>query len=188
LDDVLNASLDGVIEEEGRTQQRLSGTVKKAAKGVATKTAQMVLRRLYMRALPYILLVLSIIYIFQLLCGLFSLVGFGLHAYIETARDGNLLEQAAYQIIDFVVNLEETAPAEAIGLIFWGMTTFYSVIIFILFQGWFQIIGINPFSTTISFIVTVVCLSLSLLPVTNLFPWMILWVLYMSISSVFHRE
>ncbi len=70
-------------------------------------------------------------------------------------------------------------------LVFWGAEAFLVVATFFGFLLWFMMVGIRPFSTTLRTFITILTLIFSILPGLNLFPWIVIWVFYMGLNSLF---
>ena len=123
-------------------------------------------------------------YLWQLVFGLISLLIFVLHGEILNFQNNTVLGKVTSWFFDF----GKIFSTEQIGLVVWGIAVLIVLITFLGFYLWYRLLGIKPFGTVISAFVTILALSLSLLPVTNLFPWLVLWVLYMNASSLFSNK
>lgn len=116
-------------------------------------------------------------------------------AYEEYIGSDSIAGEAVSTIQDwinagsnFLFGIDILPSADDMAFIFWGLTTIISISMFLIFWAWFRIQGIRPFGTMMSFFVSSLCLALSILPFTNIFPWIICWFLYVNINSLFLRH
>ncbi len=123
-------------------------------------------------------------YLWQLVFGLISLFIFVMHGEIVNFQNNTVLGKVVSWFFDF----QKIFSTEQIGLVVWGIAVLIVLVTFLGFYLWYQLLGIRPFGTVMSTFVTILALSLSLLPVTNLFPWLVLWVIYMNASSLFSSK
>lgn len=121
------------------------------------------------------------VYVFQLLFAIVSLVGFGLQALVEDYKANSFWGK----VIGFVVDFDKYFPGSSIGVAFWVLSMILVVASFLAYFLWYEFTGIRVFGTSISMLVTIVCFSLGLLPVTNLIPWVVVWVAYINTSTLF---
>jgi hypothetical protein len=124
-------------------------------------------------------------YLWQLLFGVFSLIGFSLHAYTLYLKEDTLVGKVVGFVVGFFVDIEMYLPGVYLGIGFWGLSMLIAFGVFIGFLIWFYLTGIEVFHSVISTTVTMVAFSLSIIPIVNLFPWLPLWVMYMNTSSLF---
>ncbi len=122
-------------------------------------------------------------YIWQCLFGLLSLMSLVTHAMIEDFQNNNKLGIAISWFVDF----SNFFPGFEVGFVFWGISIAIVIVTFLGFYLWFKALGLAPFGTVMSMFLSILFLALSLLPVTNLFPWLVLWFLYINSSSLFSK-
>lgn len=117
-------------------------------------------------------------YIFQLLFGLLSLL---------VAVSGELVSSSFLgSIVDLFTDVSSGFKSAGIGL--WGISALIVFLTFICVWAWYRFLGFNPFETVMSMFITLVLLSMSLLPLMNLFPWLVLWVVYLNASLLFIKR
>jgi len=126
----------------------------------------------------------GIIYIWQLLFGILSLVGFATQASIEYYQQ----ETFVGQVTSYVIDLGEFFPGAEMGLVFWGLASVLSFGAFLAWYLWYRFAGIRPLGTMASAFLSAICFAFSLLPVTNLFPWHLGWIVYINVSSIFLKS
>lgn len=118
---------------------------------------------------------------FQFLFGLISLVGLGAHVVVAYFQE----ETWIGSFLGFFIDFAKYFPGETFGYAFWMLATVVAFCTFLVFLLWYYFTGIRVFHSTLSSLITILCLALSLLPVTNLFPWLVLWILYINSSTLF---
>lgn len=120
---------------------------------------------------------LSIAYVsygWQFFFAILSLIGF--------ASGGALKASFWTSWIDVFADF--SGGLEMVGFAFWGISTLIVIMTFLAFYLWFKFFGIDPFHSVMSTFITILALTLSILPVTNLFPCILLWVAYISLPSL----
>lgn len=113
-------------------------------------------------------------YGWQCIFGILSLVGY--------ASAGGI--QSSFWTSWINIFVDVSGGLEMVGFVFWGISALIAMMTFLIFFLWFRLIGINPFQTVMSTFITVVALTLSILPVTNLIPSLLLWIIYLNITSL----
>lgn len=124
-------------------------------------------------------------YTWQLVFALISIAGLGLGGIIDAYTSSSILGK----IVSWFVDVDKLLPAKYIGIGFWGLTVILVTGVFIAYFLWYVFMGVYPFETVVSTLITILALSLSILPVLNLLPWLPLWVIYMngrSAASMLH--
>ncbi len=147
-------------------------------KKLATKKVSTA-RVLTKTALRFTISILILGYLLQLLFALIALLGFGFHGGLVYAKEQTILGKAIGIFWDF----EKTLPFERVGLAFWGLGVLLTFAFFIVYLFLFRIFGIDPFRTALAFFLCAALLALNLFPITNLFPWLLLWVCYVLFSK-----
>lgn len=117
----------------------------------------------------------SIYLLFQLPLAILSLVGFYFHAKAVEIKDTTWYGQILGKLVDFPSKF----PFELIGMACWGLVFMITVGVFITYLFFFQRLKISVFSSTSSILITASCLALNIFPVTNIFPFLLIWVIYM---------
>ena len=120
------------------------------------------------------------VYIWQFIFALMSLVGFGAHALVLDFAQHNFVGK----LISFAINLEKISPGQYLGWAMWGAAALLTVGTFIAYLMYYYAIGIKVFDTTMSTFLTFMCFIMAFLPVTNLFPWLIMWIVYINTRSI----
>ena len=128
-----------------------------------------------------------VVFTWQFLFALISLFGFAVQAMYDSLLEGTIGTILSYTI-GFIFDIKDWIPGEFLGMVFWGLSTILSIGVFVIFWFWYKLNGIDPFKTTSGFLITTICFSLSIFPVTNLFPWLVLWIIYINVSSIFLRS
>ncbi len=111
---------------------------------------------------------------------LFAFLSLAFLAGAQILTDTPVLGKALTWIIGFI-GIDMSTP----GFALWGLASFINIITFLCFFLWFKMLKINVLGTIMSMFVTLFALALSLLPVSNLFPWIVLWIIYVNINSLF---
>jgi len=120
-------------------------------------------------------------YFWQFLAASASLVGIGIKGVVEYATKETFLGKIVSTVTGWVgLDLEKLFPAEYIAFGFWALATLIALFTFIAFMLWFYLTGVRVFRSTLSTFITSLCFALSILPVSNLFPWILLWVVYIN--------
>ena len=127
-------------------------------------------------------------YTFQFLFALLSLIFFIMNAGVKEFTMNTLLGKAIASFVSIFVDIQNMTSLNDAGMICWGIATLVAVSLFSVFASWYKFNGIHPFGTTISIFITFLCISLSILPIMNIFPWILLWIVYMNASSLFSSD
>jgi hypothetical protein len=156
-----------------RTQQAKkllqSRLQKKALKKVASKGA-----------LRYSISIAAFVYIaIQFPLAIISGVCFGLHGYILYVKNETLLGK----FFGLFFNYENYLPFESVGYAALGIIIILTIAEFIIYFFLFKLVGINPLRSSISTVTTATAFALNLIPITNVFPWLLLWICYMLLFS-----
>lgn len=114
------------------------------------------------------------IYVWQFVFAIISLVGYGIHAHVLYLRNQTIIGK----VVGFFTEFQKWLPFENLGNAMWGLTTLLVFAEFVCFYIVFKVIGRNPMATSVSTLVTATSLALSMFPLTNIFPWLVLWVIY----------
>lgn len=120
----------------------------------------------------------------QFVCAAISLVGIGLWAAIGELVNGTVIGRAVNWVVGlFGTRLESLIPVDTFALAFWAIATIIALCTFIGFLIWFYITGAHVFDTPLTGLITAGTFALSIMPVSNLFPWIPLWVFYINVRS-----
>lgn len=117
-------------------------------------------------------------YLLQVLFAIGSLVGFGAHAMALYFTKENIVGQ----ILGLLVSAKDL-PFEGIGYAFWGLGVVLSLIVLLGYLIFFRALGITILQSSTMLLITVVCFTFNISPGLNILPWLLLWVIYMSLSS-----
>ncbi|MCF7816065.1 MAG: hypothetical protein K9M10_02465 [Candidatus Pacebacteria bacterium] len=123
-------------------------------------------------------------YTWQFIFGVLSLTPFVLVSIYEDFSTSTITGK----VLNWFVDLSTPFPAQEIGILFWGVTSLIAIVTFLGFWIWYKFLGNDPFATGMSTGITLLVIALSLIPVTNLLPSLILWVVYMNFQSLFSSE
>lgn len=124
-------------------------------------------------------------YFWQFVCGVISIVALSAQSGISSFLSSSTLGKSMKWVTSFFVDIESIFPIGALGWVFWGISTMIAISIFIIFFLYFYISGIRVFHSTLSTLITIGCLTFSLIPVLNLGPWLVLWIFYIYTRSLF---
>lgn len=117
-------------------------------------------------------------YMFQLPFAVFSLAAFIIHGKLLETRDTTWYGKLLGLVVDFPNKL----PFELIGYLCWGVVFVITFGVFFSYIFSFQSRGISIVSSGgIAIFVTAVCLGLNIFPGTNIFPFLLVWVIYMCV-------
>ena len=123
-------------------------------------------------------------YMWQFAAAALSLVGIGMWGVVDTLINGNffgrMLSKAAGW---FNIDLQGLFPVEYLAMGFWALAAVIALCTFFGFLIWFYVTGVKVFDTPVTALVTALTFACSILPVANLFPWVLLWVIYMNVRT-----
>jgi hypothetical protein len=88
--------------------------------------------------------------------------------------------------ITWFFNIDATFSAREVFMITWGLAASVALCTFIGFLLWYFLTGVQVFRSVYSILITAICFGLAIMPFTNLFPWIVLWVVYVNITSLFN--
>lgn len=125
--------------------------------------------------------VAAIAYAFQFLFASVSLIGLALQATAHYVLNDTTLGKVAATVAKWVgFDLEKLFPAEYLTMGFWALATFVGLCTFFGFWIWFYLTGVRVLRTTSSTLMTSLVFASLILPVSNLFPGIIVWVIYIN--------
>lgn len=126
----------------------------------------------------------------QFLFGLVSLSFIGMTAFFETLTSNKFIGtivNVVKKVASFFVDLQNFALIENLGLAFWALSALVACISFfaclILFSFTEREVVYGPWYMLL---ITSVVFACSILPVTNLFPWIPLWVILINFLGIIH--
>ncbi len=123
-------------------------------------------------------------YILQIFFAVGALIGFGLqglvYGAIGTLHNGGLVGKALEKVAGFISNF---LPFEPVGLLFLGLGILLSLVVLIGYLIYFYFLDITILQSSVMVGITVVCFAFNIAPGLNLLPWLLLWVIYMSLFS-----
>lgn len=108
-------------------------------------------------------------YIWQLLFGLVSLFLITGHFTLAESFFGKILTNII--------------PLESMGYAFWGLSTIIAVCTYVGFLFYFYITGAGTMDTPVTSLITALAFAFSILPVLNLAPSIVIWVIYVNYRS-----
>lgn len=115
-------------------------------------------------------------YMFQLPLALLSLVAFYFHAKAIETKETTWYGKVLGVFWDFPSKL----PFEMIAMGCWAIILIITIAVFITYLFIFKTLRISVFSSTTAILVTACCFALNIFPVTNILPFLLVWVIYMS--------
>jgi hypothetical protein len=184
------AGYDTYVEE---TQHVREMGVRNAAK----QTVQHVAKRFILKRLsPWLYSITLSICFLQFVFAAISLVGFalqGVWAYMTEETYAGRIAGWMLDAVSFIFDLGSIMPVEYLGMTFYSLSLIVGFIGFVGFIIFFHLLGIDMLRSTVSTLVLALCLALTVLPVSNLLPWLFLWVLYVvnaesSVSYMAHER
>lgn len=171
------------LEEENEREKQQQSLVQHAIKEKAEK---MLLKKLVLQktlvsrsALRATLWYALIAYALQVFFAIGAMVGFGAHAMVLNFKNENIVGK----ILGFFVDFENALPFEGLGYIFWGLGIILSLALLVGYLIFFRFIGISVLQNSVMFFIMVVCFAFNITPFINIFPWLLLWIIYMSLFS-----
>jgi hypothetical protein len=169
------AEIEAVQQEELEAEQFRIQKMKE--RGSALKTA-LEAKDLVTRGtlLTTSLWVAGTAYMFQLPFAVFSFIAFIIHGKLLETRDTTWYGK----LLGFVVDFPNKLPFELIGYLCWGVVLVITFAVFLSYVFYFEARGISIVrSGSIAIFVTASCLALNIFPGTNIFPFLLIWVIYM---------
>ncbi len=158
-----------IEEQETQQQSRIQHAIREKAKKMLLKNAlvkKTLLARLSIRSTLWYVF---IAYLLQVVFAVGALVGLG----IMGLASSNVVTK-------FIASL---TPLEPLGLMCLGLGVMLSLVVLIGYLIFFRFLGISILQNSILFSVTIVCFFGSFAPGASLFPWLVCWVIYISLSS-----
>lgn len=144
-------------------------------KAALKTTFKNVAQRMLLKRMAIWLYAVSIkICMWQFVFGAIAAVGFAMHALVAGWQEGSTLGK----IVGFFVDVQKYFPGQYIGYGFWALALIVGLCGFIGFMIFFYLLQIDLMRTTLTTFVLAVCLALTILPFTNIFPWLLFWVWY----------
>lgn len=126
-------------------------------------------------------------YSLQFFFGVISLIGIGGQAMANELVNGSFIGRAINSVTKLVgIDLATLIPFDYFGFGFWGLATMVALCSFFAFLLLFAFTHAHVFSTTGMTLITALTFACSILPVSNLFPWIPLWVMAVNARSLAH--
>lgn len=165
---------------------------KKKGQGVIKRRIRLMTQRLIMQIfLPFIVPAILLLYVLQFGFAALSATAFGVYAgYKETLDSlglvGKTIETVVSKLTDFVnaasqwlIGIDVVIPLNYAGIVFWVLASVAALFSFIILYLCFFAMGIRPFlGSVFLFFTTSIFLILSFIPFLNIFPWVIVWGIY----------
>ncbi len=123
-------------------------------------------------------------YLWQALFGIISLIAFVAQSMVVAFKEDTFFGR----VLGFFVDFEKYFPGEAIGLVFYGLATIVAVSTILAFQAWFTLTGGSSFKTIFGSITTYLLWAMSVLPVGNIFPTLLVWIIFVNLSSLSRKR
>ncbi len=169
------------VEEESvneATQSRIQHAIREKGKKMLLKKALGKKTLLARQSIKATLWLAFMAYLLQVLFAIGALVGFGAHAMALYFTKENVVGQILGLLID-----AKDLPFEGLGYAFWGLGVILSLMVLIGYLIFFRILGITILQSSTMMLITIVCFAFNISPGLNIFPWLLFWVIYMSLSS-----
>jgi len=117
----------------------------------------------------------------QFICAAISLVGIGLWGSLDYFVNETFIGKAVNTVAKWVgFDFQKLFPVEYLALGFWALATLIGLCTFIGFMLWFYFTGVRMFRSTASTLLAALVFASFILPVSNLFPGILLWVIYVN--------
>jgi hypothetical protein len=120
----------------------------------------------------------------QCVFGLLSLAAIGIFSTIQSLVEGNIVGRTINRVARFFgTDLATLFPVDTLSIAFWAIATIIAVCTFIAFLIWFYVTGTKVFDTSLTALFTAITFALSILPGSNILPWILLWVFIIDLRS-----
>ncbi|QQR64720.1 hypothetical protein IPH92_04125 [Candidatus Kaiserbacteria bacterium] len=165
--------------QESANQSRIQQAIKEKGKKMLLKklaSEKTLLARTSIRSTLWYAL---IAYVLQIFFAVGAMLGFGGHAVVLYLRHETIVGRVFGVLIDF----QNILPFEGLGYVFWGLGIVLSLALLIGYNLFFFFIGISVLRSSTMFLIMVVCFAFNIIPFINILPWLLLWVIYMSLFS-----
>jgi hypothetical protein len=130
----------------------------------------------------------GIAWFFQMLAGAASLVAFGGQGSVDYFLKETLVGKIFNATIGYFIDLHSVIPFDSLAIAFWGIATLIAVGTFIVYLLFFfftaPLTGVKPFDSSMDYLMAAVTFAFCILPVANLLPAVIFWVVYVNLSSI----
>jgi hypothetical protein len=166
-------------EEESVAQEQLQRTLIEKSKKLLVKKTLGRKTLISRQAIRYSLGIAGTAYLFQLLFAVGAILGFGAQGLALYTRH----ETTLGRFLGIVFEYQNYLPFEGLGYIFWGLGLLLSLAMFIGYLFFFLSLGITILQSSIMVAITALCFTLNIIPFFNIFPWLLIWVIYMSLFS-----
>lgn len=128
-------------------------------------------------------------YTLQALFGLISLIFFGAQGVFESVTENVVVKAvvtAVTKVISLFADIQNFAPLQDLALLFWGLSALIAIITFFAFLIMFTFTAREEIGgTPLALLATALTFACSILPVSNLFPWIVLWVIYVNAMAMY---
>ncbi len=164
--------------EESTNQSRIQHALRKKGEEMLLKKVlgkKTLLARSSIRATLWFALTA---YAFQILFAIGAMIGFGSQAIAMVLAEETIIGKA----FDFIIGVDNL-PFEYIGYGFLGLGILLSLIVLLGYLLFFRFIGVSILQSSTMLLITVVCFTLNITPFINILPWLLMWVIYMSLFS-----
>ncbi len=127
-------------------------------------------------------------YFFQLLAGLATLVALGGHGSVSYFLNETIAGKIVNATVGYFVDLNTLIPFEILAMAFWAIGTVIAFGTFVVYLLFFfftsRITGVRLFNSTMDYLLAGATFAFCVLPVGHLFPAVLLWVIYVTLSSI----
>lgn len=128
---------------------------------------------------------LATAYVWQLVFAVISLIGIAGHGAILDYEKNTLLGK----FTSMFLSITSVLPLDKIGLAFWALGCLLSIGVYFTMILYFHLTNtVDPFKDGISILVMFVALSANILPGLAIFPFLLLWVVYLFSTTLFNKR
>jgi hypothetical protein len=182
---IIKAERERALKEFYETEQQIELSARRVESELASHAVQTISGKALSRAtLRYSLWVAGVVCFWQGIFAILSLVGFGMHAYILQIRN----ETLAGRFVGFFFDFQNYFPGEFVGMTFWAISALIGGGAFLGYIIFFYVLGVRVMATVVGTLLMALCFALTILPIINIFPWLLLWVLYLNGATLFSKR
>ena len=128
-------------------------------------------------------------YTLQALFGLISLIFFGAQGVFASFTENVVVKTVVTvvtKVIGLFADIQNFAPLQDLAFLFWGLSAMIALITFFAFLLLFTFTARDEIGgTPLALLATALTFACSILPVANLFPWIVLWVIYVNAMAMY---
>ena len=122
-------------------------------------------------------------YFWQFVFALISLIGFFAKGAISHILNGTTIGKVVNKFVGFFFDIEKLFPIEYLAMAFWGLATIIALGTFFAFLLLFFFTGVKILRGPLSLLITAITFASCIIPVANLFPVVLLWIIYVNATA-----